>query len=472
MKDSLLVLARAATGAHQFPAREFNQGYHKTSIKITKPNIGKRTVTLDSEDEIDNFNSEADGLNEGAGGKKRKISAPTPEESKKKKNLDWDSDDTPTLNRGQIPTDHTMSKNSSFPSQVQGDDIIMPISESNVVVVQDITKSDNDVSILDKNMIGTSPGYLVSDPTLVPSYSNDQTNSCAVSSSQSNFFVERLLAASVAVTNTTIDPKISHTLLPQLHQNKCVPEGKCFGAEPVKEEHVPQDIKAHCNVKLERDCANAQIHIAVINKEKYALRALRSKKAILQQELLEIETEEAKILANISHIEAGLSATTQPAMDGARQPALAPSVGTIIPEDDECNTLVGHEHGKGDTPHSNPSAIPKPSEDAGTDTNNVCIQPQINDVLCGRGGMVNNHPGNQRFLKIVEQNKPQYDSLDKQHKKKTELSQTIVDQVHAYGGRFLKKEKKSGAWCRAENIDARKKVSYAFRDASREKKKT
>lgn len=85
------------------------------------------------------------------------------------------------------------------------------------------------------------------------------------------------------------------------------------------------------------------------------------------------------------------------------------------------------------------------------------------DVLCGRGGRSNHHPGNKRYRQVISDMKNTYRSTEKKLKK-TDLSRTIVDYVHSYGGRFVKKDAASGTYIALTRSEARKKTSQALRE--------
>ena len=63
-----------------------------------------------------------------------------------------------------------------------------------------------------------------------------------------------------------------------------------------------------------------------------------------------------------------------------------------------------------------------------------------NDVLSGRGGRINNHPGNVAFRSIVEDYKHEY--LDPRTRKleKAHVAARLVQQIRSCGGRFLKED--------------------------------
>jgi hypothetical protein len=115
-------------------------------------------------------------------------------------------------------------------------------------------------------------------------------------------------------------------------------------------------------------------------------------------------------------------------------------------------------------------------------------KPTLYDVLCGKGGEVNNHEGNKRYLKLVEVNKENYRKVCKGSKKL--LSQLVVQWVNNGGhidstntadwkipphqqkalhrrphvGRFIKKSTINDLWYEIDNHSAWSKVTQAFRE--------
>jgi hypothetical protein len=97
---------------------------------------------------------------------------------------------------------------------------------------------------------------------------------------------------------------------------------------------------------------------------------------------------------------------------------------------------------------------------------NICDQ----DVLLGRGGRSNHHPGNKRYREEVENFRTLYSALHTD-KEKTDMSQLLVDVIQKTGGRFLEEDKvKDGktsvslGWYVAPNIVSRRKASQALRE--------
>jgi hypothetical protein len=89
------------------------------------------------------------------------------------------------------------------------------------------------------------------------------------------------------------------------------------------------------------------------------------------------------------------------------------------------------------------------------------ITPKKEDVLFGRGGKSNNHPGNLGYRKRVVVEQPNYQALP--NRKKRIVSQKIVDWVHQdCKGRFVKEDKYG--WFLVTLPAAIEKVSQALRD--------
>jgi len=109
---------------------------------------------------------------------------------------------------------------------------------------------------------------------------------------------------------------------------------------------------------------------------------------------------------------------------------------------------------------------------------NVGFQhPNPNDVLCGRGGNINNHPGNIRYRAYVAKHKNEY-NLTTNKITKAHISQSVIHMIHEMGGRFLTKDstggsgkgRKKGAvrggWVEVDNSKAMSKTSQALREGA------
>lgn len=89
-----------------------------------------------------------------------------------------------------------------------------------------------------------------------------------------------------------------------------------------------------------------------------------------------------------------------------------------------------------------------------------------NDVLLGRGGKSNHHPGNKQYRDEIKTMQQVYEKSEKDDK--TVLSNTIIDSIDALGGRFLQKEKPTdiGKWYIVNRKIARRKAAQALREHS------
>mmetsp|Transcript_22 Transcript_22/g.30 ORF Transcript_22/g.30 Transcript_22/m.30 type:complete len:355 (-) Transcript_22:232-1296(-) len=89
--------------------------------------------------------------------------------------------------------------------------------------------------------------------------------------------------------------------------------------------------------------------------------------------------------------------------------------------------------------------------------------PAATDVICGRGGKANTHPGNIFFREEARKLRSWYESSSKSEK--FTISSLLVDFVRERGGRFLKRDGDvPGQWAEADGNDVRKKASQALRE--------
>jgi hypothetical protein len=86
-----------------------------------------------------------------------------------------------------------------------------------------------------------------------------------------------------------------------------------------------------------------------------------------------------------------------------------------------------------------------------------------NYVLCGRGGLSNQHPGNRIFRRVANENKELYLKCDSSSRKNL-LVVSIIKAIHHHGGRFVRKQ--GDSWVEISHKDACVKTSQALRDAS------
>jgi hypothetical protein len=87
------------------------------------------------------------------------------------------------------------------------------------------------------------------------------------------------------------------------------------------------------------------------------------------------------------------------------------------------------------------------------------------DVLSGRGGKSNHHPGNKIFRKLVSEIKQAYRSSPKNTEKRI-LAESIIEKIHRMGGQFLIQNKKclEPQWRVMTELEACRKVCQALRE--------
>lgn len=104
-----------------------------------------------------------------------------------------------------------------------------------------------------------------------------------------------------------------------------------------------------------------------------------------------------------------------------------------------------------------------------TTSNPMDLNISQNDVLCGRGGLTNHHPGNGFFRRLVRRKQEAY--LLAPNMEKAGIAKEIVGIVRSLDppGRFLKKDlKNSGVWVDIGYRKARENTSQALREGAPE----
>lgn len=91
-------------------------------------------------------------------------------------------------------------------------------------------------------------------------------------------------------------------------------------------------------------------------------------------------------------------------------------------------------------------------------------EPHANDVLYGRGGGTNHHPGNKRYRKLVETRKVDYVNSKRLDKPLVALEIIKEWRGQKPPGRFLKLDEKTGLWHDVGERKAREKTSQALRE--------
>jgi len=88
------------------------------------------------------------------------------------------------------------------------------------------------------------------------------------------------------------------------------------------------------------------------------------------------------------------------------------------------------------------------------------------DVLSGRGGGTNSHPGNRFFRNLINHHRDRY--LRAKKNDKPHISRSIVNIIRNKNGRFLKKEDDDSLWYEIGDDLAREKTSQALRQKAPE----
>eukprot|EP00540_Astrosyne_radiata_P003924 CAMPEP_0116833606 /NCGR_PEP_ID=MMETSP0418-20121206/6529_1 /TAXON_ID=1158023 /ORGANISM="Astrosyne radiata, Strain 13vi08-1A" /LENGTH=494 /DNA_ID=CAMNT_0004463073 /DNA_START=488 /DNA_END=1972 /DNA_ORIENTATION=+ len=90
------------------------------------------------------------------------------------------------------------------------------------------------------------------------------------------------------------------------------------------------------------------------------------------------------------------------------------------------------------------------------------VKPSETDVLFGRDKVMFNHIGNIRFRLVIQSRAKEYENAPSR-REKSGIVYSVVQKVHSYGGRFLRKEK-DGSWRIVTVTEAIQKVGHALRD--------
>lgn len=92
------------------------------------------------------------------------------------------------------------------------------------------------------------------------------------------------------------------------------------------------------------------------------------------------------------------------------------------------------------------------------------------DVLCGRGGETNHHPGNVKYRQLVKACQSCYMFAKRCDKPK--ISALIVQAIRMRGGRFLRRPGAGSPWIDVGNQKAREKTSQALREGQSDMART
>eukprot|EP00977_Amphora_coffeiformis_P013032 scaffold3337_cov169-Amphora_coffeaeformis.AAC.42 len=130
----------------------------------------------------------------------------------------------------------------------------------------------------------------------------------------------------------------------------------------------------------------------------------------------------------------------------------------------DSNNKAGKKRARAD---NKTAAAPKPAPKKNARIPEVknYYEPADVDVLLGRGGRANNHPGNKKYLELKDTIQTRYMAADKNEK--TAISQELVDIVNKqWKGKFLKLDTNTNRWYEVDNVTARKKCSQSLREVN------
>lgn len=114
-------------------------------------------------------------------------------------------------------------------------------------------------------------------------------------------------------------------------------------------------------------------------------------------------------------------------------------------------------------PDRNDAALLKPATEP-------VMDPSDNDVLFGRGGMTNSHPGNRRFRDVIALHRPDYIRAQKMDKPSVAAKIVRAMRTGPFGGRFLKK-RDDGKWYDVGDRSAMEKTSQGLRERTNAEKR-
>jgi hypothetical protein len=92
------------------------------------------------------------------------------------------------------------------------------------------------------------------------------------------------------------------------------------------------------------------------------------------------------------------------------------------------------------------------------------VEPRNNDILFGRGPIINRHPGNVRFRQVVLELRQVYGEMTKTEK--YDFSKVLLERMKNENRRFLKKSLLDRLWYEVDDERARVKVSQALREGN------
>lgn len=138
--------------------------------------------------------------------------------------------------------------------------------------------------------------------------------------------------------------------------------------------------------------------------------------------------------------------------------------------DDESQTASPKKEGKPDTKKTKEEEAARKKKYASWPMRDI-KEPHQNDVMYGRGGGTNHHPGNKIYRKTVEDRKLDYVNSKRLDKPLVALEIIREWRAQSPPGRFLKLDEKTGLWHDVGDKKAREKTSQALREKAPEIRK-
>lgn len=130
------------------------------------------------------------------------------------------------------------------------------------------------------------------------------------------------------------------------------------------------------------------------------------------------------------------------------------------------NNANNNETSGNTTPARKSTAQPRPKLTIPPKGIGPISDPNVNDVLCGRGGRINSHSGNVQFRDIIHSKKTIYLAPTTKKLEKAHIAAGVVNDIRSMNppGRFLKEEKGTGMWYDIGDAKAIKKTGQALRE--------
>lgn len=91
--------------------------------------------------------------------------------------------------------------------------------------------------------------------------------------------------------------------------------------------------------------------------------------------------------------------------------------------------------------------------------------PRKSDIIFGRGGGTNFHPGNMEYRRKIKMRQKEYIDA-RQRATKSEIISEIIKEVRAEGGRFLKQDENTKLWYEVDEKEVKKKTSQTLREGA------